>query len=329
MLKNTQIAKPETFDTSKMLFSKPEILNIPNSILSYKRIKVNYQHNEDEISDLILESPNELLSWGLTESRDMQTGSLSGYQLPIVLWNKDGPTKEQERFTNVIEQIAHKCKEHLVENRADIEKYDLEMSDLKKSMDPLFWKRDKGKILREKGPTLYGKVIYNKKMETISTRFLNLSINEEVDPMSTLHKHLYCKFSLKLESIFIGHVISIQFKLHEVGFKLKNDPNTSLSSLLFPDIKLNKDGPRKDVLNLVDDLHKETTSKNDTEHEEAIEDESEEEEEVEEIEEEEIEEEVVITKEEPPLPLKVEEIVPTPVLKTSGGRQRRTVKTKA
>ena len=66
----------ENFKTENIVFSKPETSPVPGQKLSYKRIRINYKEGED-LHDLILESPPELLSWGLAEQNDLQTNQLT------------------------------------------------------------------------------------------------------------------------------------------------------------------------------------------------------------------------------------------------------------
>ena len=58
-----------------------------------------------------------------------------------------------------------------------------------------------------------------------------------INPMKILKEQCYCRFALKVESIFIGQLaISIQLKLIEVVFRKKN--TASLTSLLCPNVCL-------------------------------------------------------------------------------------------
>jgi len=105
------------------------------------------------------------------------------------------------------------------------------MSDLKK-FNPLFWKMEKGKIVENKGPMLYSKVIWNKKKNSIQTIFVDEDTNEEVNPMELLNKPCYVTAAIKFESIFVGNKVSLQVKLFETVFKIKE---TSVRGLLRPD----------------------------------------------------------------------------------------------
>jgi hypothetical protein len=283
------------FNTNYLKFSAPEENNIPASKLKFKRIRISYDDHVS-MSDLILQSPPKLLSWGLGEQTDMNTNAKTGYTMPIVLFNKDGATQQEQDFVDIINNITEKCKSHLVENRNAIEKFDLDMSDLKR-LNPLYWKRnEKGELDKVKGPTLYAKCMYAKKDDSIYTTFVDESLRTDVDPLEYLNKHMYVSFALKVESIFIGNNISLQLKLKEVKFTLKD---STLRSLLDNSIVLTgtKNSPQVVENEMVD----------------AEEVEYLEEEEEEEVEEEEVEEEVMEKVEETPIvesPIKQEVIKP-------------------
>lgn len=266
----------ENFKTENIVFSKPEINPIQGQKLSYKRIRLNYKQGED-LHDLILESPPDLMSWGLSEQTDPLTNQLTGYQLPICLWSKNGPSNTEKLFTDTINKICDYTKKYLIDHRDEIEMYELDFSDLKK-FNPLYWKTEKGKIVEEKGPTLYAKCLYNKKEQKINTLFVNEDLNCNVNPLSILGKQCFVKFALRVESIFFGTKIALQVKLHEVSFRPKE---TILRSLLNPDAVI------KDV---------DSNLSEEEEVLEEVEEDEDEEEEVEEEEEEEVVEQVVLPK---------------------------------
>ena len=136
------IIKPTDLNLNKIQYSKPEFNSIPGQKLGFKRIRLNYEVNND-LKDFIIESPANLLSWGLVENRDLQTNALNGYQMAINLWSKPNKTEEEEMFVESINKICDHAVEHLVKNRESIERYDLEKADLKK-FNPLYWKMEKG-----------------------------------------------------------------------------------------------------------------------------------------------------------------------------------------
>ena len=279
-MSNSFLITPSTFDATKIQFSKAEENQIPNQKLTFKRIKISYEQ-DNQLTDLVIRSPPNLLSWGLNPQYDMISGQLNGYQLPINLHNRNGASEEELAFTECIHTVVDTSKKHLVATRNEIKKFDLEYGDLKK-MNPLYIKLDeKGNPIKDKSPCLYAKCIYNKKQDTISTVFVNeLTREKEERPLDLVGKHCFVTFALKVESIFIGTNISLQLKLVEVFYRPRDN---NLRSLIDPNILLtnNKSEDVKVSKNRVDDDLVE-------------EEEEEEEEEVEEVEEEEKEEEVEI-----------------------------------
>lgn len=286
---SNMLIQSETFNSENIVYSKPETNTIPGQKLSYQKIKIGYKNGND-VGDLMLESPPNLLCWGLTEQHDMVSGQLIGYQLPICLWSKNGPSTDEKAFTDTINELCNFTKQYLVDNRESIGKYDLDMAELKK-FNPLYWKMEKGKVVEDKGPTLYAKCMYSKKNDKFGTIFVDENINANVYPSDILNKQCHVKFALKVESIYIGTKISLQVKLAEVLFRPKE---TVLRSLLAPSAVI------KDV-----SIDSKTEEEN---VEEEVVDEEEEEEIIDEEETEEVEEE---EEEEEP----VEEIKPVPVKK--------------
>ena len=216
---NTQLTTASGYDTKRMIFSDPQSGSIPNSIppINYKRITIQTKNPDGTSGDLIL-STSKLFSFGVGENANPETGKVNGYVMPICLWNRDGPSKEEKEFTDTFDAIIEKCKEHVVSHREEIEQYDLAMSDLKK-FNPLYWKKDKGKIVEGTGPTLYAKLIVSKKQDKIVTMFYDGN-GDTIDPLTLSGKYCYVNAAVKFESVFIGNKISMQIKLYECEVKL-------------------------------------------------------------------------------------------------------------
>ena len=148
----------------------------------------------------------------------MQTGKIDGYTLSLCLYNRDNPTAEEKEWVETFDRIVDHIKKYLLDNRDSFGKYELESSDLKK-LSPLYYKKDKGKIVDGAGPVLYAKVMQNKKNDTISTPFSN-ERGLDIDPMMLMNKPCYATGAIKIESIFIGAKISLQVKVYEAEVKM-------------------------------------------------------------------------------------------------------------
>jgi hypothetical protein len=209
----TQLTPATNYDVKRMVFSEPQPGSIPNSTISYKRIPISTLNKDGTIGDLILPTER-LFSFGVSENIDPTTKKLNGHVLPLCLYSRDGPTPAEKAWVVTFNNIVDACKNHLLKNREELEQPDLEMNDLKK-FNPLYFKKDKGKIVEGAAPTLYAKVIASKKHNKILSMFFDMN-GETLDPLTLLGKYCYAKAAIKIESIFIGSKISFQVKLYEV-----------------------------------------------------------------------------------------------------------------
>jgi len=218
---NTQLTSADGYDPKRMIFSEPQKGTIPNSKppIYYKRINISTLNDDGTIGDLIFPT-DELFSFGVSENKDPGSQKVNGHVLPLCLWDRDGATPAQEKWVETFNAVVDQCKKHLVKHREEIEQYELAMSDLKK-FNPLYWKKEKGKIVEGRGPTLYGKLIVSRKGEKdkILTKFYNEK-DEELDALSLLGKYSYVKAAVKIESIFLGNKISLQVKIYEANVRL-------------------------------------------------------------------------------------------------------------
>lgn len=246
-MSSTQLTSVDGFNIDNIIFSKPEVGNIPNSIpkISFKRVRIATKYGDGSSGDLIIETPPNLYSFGLSENREMGSGNVNGYVLPICLWNKNNPTDAEKQFTDTFDKIVNKCKEHLLAHKDEIERYDLDMSDLK-GFNPLYWKKEKGKIVEGQGPIIYIKVMMSKKDDKITTMFVNEETTEEMSANELMGRRCYVKGAFKIESIFIGNKISLQLKLYEAIIRpidterksllcanITRRPNVEVSSSIF------------------------------------------------------------------------------------------------
>lgn len=244
-MNNTQLTDFKNYDAKRLLFSKPEVGTIPGSMskLTFKRIRLATKNADGTVGDLVVATPPNLMCYGLQEQTDPSTGVVNGYQFPLVLWNRNEPTLDEKAFTDTIHKICDACKDHLIAHREEIEKYDLEMNDLKK-FNPLYYKMEKGKIVEGKGPMLYIKTLTSKKNDTfkIYTVFTDAETNQLIEPMDLMNKRCFVQGAIKIESIFIGNKISLQMKLFEARV---NVVDTAFRSLLNPSVVIRQDEPKK------------------------------------------------------------------------------------
>lgn len=224
---NTQLINVDNYDVNNVVFSEPVCSSIPDSVpkIEFKRINISTRNDDGTVGELCIPT-EKLFSFGLSTNTNQETGKINGYTYPLCLWNRDGATPQQKQFTDVFNAIVDKCIDHLLEVKDEIELYELSKSDLTKSkggLNPLYWKKErytdkKGKTIMRPvpgtGPTLYPKIIYSKKNDKFLTKFYDVDDNE-FDPLELMGKYSHTTAVIKIESIFIGRVVSLQVKLYE------------------------------------------------------------------------------------------------------------------
>lgn len=153
------------------------------------------------------------------------------YSMPIILWdtrktNEENATNREwvNKFSALIESI----KEYLLmdETKAEICKPDLEERDLKK-FSPLYYKKDKqtNKIIEDSAPSLYCKFRVkepNNRMNFLAAHFYDFRGNE-LEAEQLVGKKCMVQLALRVESIWVGSTISLQFKIHEANVELMDN----------------------------------------------------------------------------------------------------------
>lgn len=219
-MSNTQLSSASSYDVSNMIFSDPVVGTIPDSKpqISYRRVNVQTRNADGTVGELIFPTEPNLFSFGVGENRSLDSDKVNGYVLPICLYNRENPTESEKQWVRKFDEVVEKCKDFLLENRESLEQYELERNDLKK-FNPLYWKRDKGRIVEGTGPTLYAKLIQSKKLDKIVTMFFN-SEGVPLNPLELIGKYCSVRAAIKIESIFFGTKLSLQVKLYECEVKL-------------------------------------------------------------------------------------------------------------
>ena len=228
---NTQLTSAINYSVSRMVFSEPQKGSIGESKppITFSRINISTRNEDGTIGDLIFPTIEKCFSFGVCENKNPDTDKVNGYVMPICLFSRDGPTDNERAWVDTFNNVVEKCKTHLIDNKEAIEKYELEPSDLKK-LNPLYYKRDKGKIVEGSGPTLYAKLIISKKQDRMVTMFFDFN-GENINGMELIGKYCFVRAAIKIESIFIGNKISLQVKLYECEVKIADQgPRRLLSA---------------------------------------------------------------------------------------------------
>ena len=243
MSKNTQCIHINDLDVKNIIFQKHNTTSIKNTNppISFNKVGVLVKNSDGSIGDLVF-SMDQMLSYGVQDNINQQTKISNGHTMSLVLTDTPA-TESQKNAIDKINQIVEICKDHIMSIKKEVKKVTLERYELKK-LNPLFYRRNKetGEIDENKSPMWYVKFWeYKSRVESdgsikeakIMTNFYDIEQSDEYgnskminDPTTLIGKQMFVTPAIKLESIFIGSsIISLQFKLVEAEFKIKQTGN--------------------------------------------------------------------------------------------------------
>ena len=230
----------ENFDLNRIVFSEPQYNNNNNSII----IKIGVSNtNNDSIHDLIISSPQNMLSFGLQEIKEKETESIVAYQLPLCFHHQTKMTAMESRFIDFLDQLTSLC--------FDIAKQELSTYHPSDNQDisfihPIVYKKQSSSNQENHnlGPIMYVKMLLNRYSNQFISVFIDEKTNQEVDPLLFLNKKSFVTAAIKIESIIIGKKVTLRMKLYEViirefqsRYPNKNQPQQKVS-ILRPDKKI-------------------------------------------------------------------------------------------
>lgn len=248
---STVITEINSFDTSNLVFLPAIKGEIPSSDsklpIVFRRIPIRIKNPDGTIGPLIL-SPKNLFSFGVSENTN-NNGVVTGYTLPLVLWNKDGkPTEEQKMFTDVLEELIEACKQHLIKDeiRKSVAKPTLTYGALDSLNKLIYWKcnKDDGTRVEDTSPMLYPKLYTrnNNGQIDITTEFWD-SEGNDIDPMSlTKKRYGHVNSCIVVDCIFLGVSTVIQTRVREAEYNVTESLGRRLMSRPVANTTLGKQG---------------------------------------------------------------------------------------
>lgn len=224
---SSQVSDYVNFDVSSIVFSKEVKKEIPNKTgtgpgIRFFRIPISVRRKDGSLGKLIF-APSDLFTFGVSTNKN-DTGAVTGYTLPLTLWNKDGPTADQTSFISTIENVIKACKDHLVSVRKAIMKPNLTFDSLCDLDKVLYYKLgEDGERIPDRGPAMYPKLFtkVNDGVMDITSGFIDQNGND-IDPMTLIGKYGHASPALFIDNIYIGAKISLQVYVGEAIVKLVN-----------------------------------------------------------------------------------------------------------
>lgn len=213
----TQLTNLIEYNPCDIVFGDPIV---SSGRFNNKYINISTRNPDGSEGQLIFFATPGLYSPGIQESTNKLTGKIDGYSFPLYLWNRNGATEEQKTWLDKFNALIERCKEHLLENKQTLGKWDMERGDLRKIASCLWWKRDKatGEVMPGTGPSLYAKMMgYNRDTGYSFETMLYDPNGDPLDPLDVVSKRCVVDAAIVLESIFLGTdgKIRLQVKIYE------------------------------------------------------------------------------------------------------------------
>ena len=231
---NTQLTTE--FKPENLIFGNLLKGNIPNTSITFHRIPIQIKNKDGTIGDLVIPT-EQITSFGVEEEIDLQTQQPKGtFKFPLALWNLNGPSKEEEKWTDMVMTIANECskKIKLISEKEDFP-YPVNNSDLEDMViRTIYWgKRDNKKKLKDpemKKPYLSPKLNfkYVDGERKVTTQFYDEDGND-IDFQTLKGKRVLTKSAIQFESIFCKKgLFSFQIKLIESEVKFLDSKSKRL-----------------------------------------------------------------------------------------------------
>lgn len=219
---STQLTDFHHLDTDNIFFQTNDRDN------GVQRIRVMTHHMDGTRGDLIVSTPR-FVTFGLQEIVNHHTKEPIGYQLPFVLWGKNGPTAEEQLFLDKLQEVTDTIKDYLLSHYPDLN------PEAVASIDPVYYKKEKGEKVENKAPILFARLNSHRNEEDtiIRTLFTDDITKDRIDPLSTLNKRCLVQGAIKIESVILtpNGRPRLQIKLFEVKVR---PLNSGFKSLLEP-----------------------------------------------------------------------------------------------
>lgn len=219
-----ELTDVETYDVNNMVFSEIQNNSVPDSIIKYKRLSIGTRYRNGQVGDLILPTER-LFSFGIQENTDPNDKSkVTGHSLALCLWGKDGPTDAERAWYDKFLEIVEHIRTHMFENRDELELYELKYKEQLERINPLYYKKEKGKVIESQAPVLSAKLISFKPKEKDKNkdardiiRSMLFDVNgNKLDAYEMIGRKCHARAAVKVESVYIGGgKYVLQLKLHD------------------------------------------------------------------------------------------------------------------
>ena len=217
-------------EAKNISFGEHVVGKVPGKDITCKRIPITIIHDDNLYGSLFIKT-EKCFSFGAQQNINKETGVVSGWTLPIAMYNRDSPREEQRKWVEKFNEIVERCKDYVMQI------YDFERPQLDKIGGCMWWSKNEGMVDEERGPILYSKIIAGKSGKRFDTKFRevkDLRDNDETGVVITkeeLTENCNVIAVIKIDSIYVcGENVYIQVKVYEALVEKQEE----LPSLLRP-----------------------------------------------------------------------------------------------
>ena len=107
-LTNYYDIKPEN-----IRFCATQVSNVPGKDITYQRIPITIKHCDGTYGSLLIKT-EKCFTFGAQRNIDKETGELTGWCLPIAMYDRDSPTKAQREWVEKFYEVVECCRDFLV-----------------------------------------------------------------------------------------------------------------------------------------------------------------------------------------------------------------------
>ena len=207
-----ELTNYENLNTENINFGVTRFGTVSGKDISYEMVPITIEHNVNGHYGSLLIKTEKCFTFGAQQNFDKETGQVSGWSLPIAMFNRLKPTEEQRKWVERFYEIVGKCKEFLMEN------YEFTKEQVSNMGDCMWWPKDDA----TKGPTLYPKIITGKKSKRFDTKFRMVKDlgNKSDEGVSITKEELVDNYEviavIMIDSIYIcGKKASLRVKVYE------------------------------------------------------------------------------------------------------------------
>ena len=226
MTRVERLTSLNNFKPENISFGIPKVSNVPGKDITYQRISITIKHDNGTYGSLLIKT-EKCFSFGVQQNIDKETGEVTGWSLPIAMYDRLEPTKAQREWVEKFYEIVECCKDFLVEY------HEFGETQLDNIANCMWWLNGD----KTRGPTLYPKIIAGKSSKRFDTKFrmvkdLEDNLDEGVPiTKEELTENYNVIAEINFESIYVCEKDAyLQVKVYEVLLEEQEE----LPSLLRP-----------------------------------------------------------------------------------------------